>query len=62
MRRAVLVVRLGPSIITAGPIVDGDPPVTSKLGTALGTYAVDQAGLPTRVTLEAGGEIVITRD
>jgi hypothetical protein len=36
--------------------------VTSKLGTALGTYAVDQAGLPTRVTLEAGGEIVITRD
>ena len=61
MRRAVLVVRLGPSIIT-GPIVDGDPPVTSKLGTALGTYAVDQAGLPTRATLEAGGEIVITRD
>jgi hypothetical protein len=36
--------------------------VTSKLGTAHGTYAVDKDGLPTRVTLEVGGELVITRD
>jgi imidazolonepropionase-like amidohydrolase len=36
--------------------------VTSKLGTAPGTYAVDDRGLPTRVTLQVGGELVITRD
>jgi imidazolonepropionase-like amidohydrolase len=36
--------------------------VTSSMGTAPGTYAVDEHGLPTRVTLQAGGEIVITRD
>ena len=36
--------------------------VTSKLGTAPGTYAVDEHGLPTRVTLQVGGELVITRD
>jgi imidazolonepropionase-like amidohydrolase len=36
--------------------------VTSKLGTAPGTYAVDKNGLPTRVTLQVGGELSITRD
>ncbi|MBV8762566.1 MAG: amidohydrolase family protein [Deltaproteobacteria bacterium] len=36
--------------------------VTSKLGTAPGTYAVDADGLPTRVTLQIGGELAITRD
>jgi imidazolonepropionase-like amidohydrolase len=36
--------------------------VTSRMGTAPGTYAVDEHGLPTRVTLQAGGELVITRD
>lgn len=36
--------------------------VTSRLGTAPGTYAVDEHGLPTRITLQAGGDLEIKRD